>query len=899
MKIKTFLLTCFLAIYAPFCLAQDSGGQVILDLDEQDRPSKLVTFKDMLETSVEVGKYFENNYPDNKIDEDLKPDIERFFPASTPQQLYNRESFIRKSIKIYRWGKQAIAKVKEKFLTPEPPILTYLDSEYENPQDYTYQDAGEDNVLITTDIKKVISYSPDINEKKNYEAYLKRHEDIEKMHKKYPEITDLKRLFDKLEFKKLPYYGQPGVPDPKTNGEGISPWITQNGLSTRLAVEYSRLADYRQIKGVIHFFIDKKHMMLAIPYKDFKAPTFSAAQSENLKNCSFFIPAPYRFLFADGDLSGFVNSFGIPFTCEIINNKKPAKLNVSIAASLCDAHKQCSNEQTQLSLPIFEGYGFETMMQNFINQSFIHLPDTQEKDIIIKDLSIEDNKDSPTGKTLRLIFDSSRALTSPSIFIDTEQNTEFSRPRIAIDNQRISARLDILSPDHNLVGKTATITIRLDNTHSYRLTKEILPSSIFDFNSRKLTLGMLTLAVLGGFLLNFMPCVFPVLSLKFLSFTQFGAKNKHRQTKDIYLSIGGIFIGFLGLAILLVSLKLSGQALGWGIQFQNPIFLITMIFLLLLFIAQMNGIISLNIFPPIGLKQQSSICSSLFSGFLIVIMATPCTGPYLGTVIGFALSGTPIDILAIFTAIALGLSLPYILLLIIPALSYFIPTPGPWMQKLHTLMKILLLLTILWLMSILRAQSSWSTLIWLSVIMLIFYCALLFFSYCLAETQKQTYRNQPKLRPIIKTIAGTILCLIFAIALIIGQSGIDKRRTQTISATSQKIDFAQIGQYVSQGYNVIVKVGADWCLTCAYNDLLVFDNFSALSLFNSFNVKIVAVDWTEYNPEILKFMSDYGRRGLPFYILYNRNIPEGMVLPEILSVLKLGQILQKSNTAQY
>lgn len=891
---KRFIFVLLVGLWSTICSAQEtSSTNIILDLQNEEK-NKELSLSETIETTFEVAKYFDTNYPDKLIETDLKPDIEKFFPNLTQQELYDKENFIRNSIKIYRWGKNIYEDIKSKILAPEPPVLTYKDSEYENSQDYEYIDAGENNTLITTDIKKVISYSEDLKERENYQAHREKKETHEKIKKLFPEFERLVRIYDKIEIKKLPFYGIV-YDDPKTNGEGITPWLEQEHAKLRLASDQSRLEDQTEIKGIVHFKVDADWAILAQSYEQYPEISINLEHSENLKNCRTFRPTPRRVFFEDGDLILYGNDFAYPFICTITDNKQTATVNADVVYTMCNSEKKCKEYNAYLSLPIKAGLGFNTVLQNFITQTFNLLPIQEEKDITIQDVSVEDNKLSPTGKTLRIIIDSKQTLEKPEIFIRTKEAIKLSSPKIAIDNKRFSARFDILSPEQTLQNQEIEIIFNPNKKRSFQILKTVQSASVFDINSRTLNLGLILLAVLGGFILNFMPCIFPVLSLKFLSLTQFGAKNEQTVKQNFILSALGILCGFFVLATLLALIKILGHNLGWGMQFQNPIFLLIMIFAILLFIAQINGIIRF----PVILQQihLSPSSEAFFSGLLVVLMATPCTGPYLGTTIGFALSGSITDIFAILMAVALGLSLPYLLLATAPNLSAFIPHPGKWMDILHKIMISLLFLTIIWLLVIFKVQSSLLTEISIILLLITFYLILNVYHKAMLETEKMANTNKNILHTAqqrLRLYFMSALSFIFILALIIGTLGFHYHQQKVKEKTVTELDLNQIEQDIAQGYNVLVKVGADWCLTCSYNNFLVFDNASTKDIYQYYNIKVINLDWTEYKPEILDFMSEYGRRGLPFYILYNRNIPEGLVLPEILSQMEFERILNNS-----
>ena len=890
---KKLLLTGLFCILSSFSFAQEANN-IILDLDANEKEASPIKLEQFVNTVWEVGEYFHTNYPDKLIDTNLKPDIKKFFPDSNHEELRSKEKLIRNCIKIFRWGKEKYNQIKSSLLVPDEPILTYKDSEYENPDDYTYQDAGPNNVLIVTDIKKVISYSHDKKERKNYEHYMNKKNNLEKLEKTFPQVAKLWKTYEKIELKKLPFYGII-YDDPLTDKEGISDWVKQEHAQIRLGFENSHLNDSKEIRGVVHFQIDNNSVILADKYNTFPEININFDGSTNIENCALFAPLPNRIYIGDENLIIYNNTLGYPFICNIQDTSQTAHIKSNIKYTLCDNQKQCNIYNTTIEDDLKPGNGFSTMMKNFIVQTFNSLPKQEEDDITIQDVSIIKDTSSPTGECLRVIIDSNVNIKSPELYIKSK-NVQFGAPKTAIDGDRISIRFDILNKDHNLTSQEIELTFTPNKIKSYRLHKRPQSSSIFDINSQQLNLGLILLAFLGGIILNFMPCVFPVLSLKFLALTKFGAKKSQNVKQNFLLSAIGILTGFFLISIILSILKYIGHNLGWGIQFQNPVFLLAMIYIIILFISQIQGIINFTLpfIDKITKKEYSPALNSFLSGFLIVLMATPCTGPYLGTTIGFALSGTTIDIFAILMSVALGLSLPYLLLGLIPTLSYIIPSPGAWMYKIHKLMQIMLFLTIIWLLSILKAQTSWLTIIITCVLALLFYFLVYVYYQSKLETEKE-YRkdktNLNKMKKILYYVFTIILCILFIINVIIGKYELKKHQTVVEKNTQTAIDFNQISEYVSQGYNVIVRIGADWCLTCSYNNFLVFDNVTTKPMYENYNIKFININWTSYNPEILNFMSEYGRRGLPFYVLYNKHIPEGLVLPEILSQMKFENII--------
>lgn len=879
------------------CFAEQTADSQI-SLDFQDEPETYQAgAKEYIETAIEVGYYFEKNYPGEFIEKDLKPDIAKFFPHLTDQQLYDREDTIRSLVKTFRWGKEKYNQIKAMFLTPDTPVLTYKDEDYEVPDNTPYVDVGENKVLITTDIKKVLSYSQNPKEVESYEHFLERKNKLKKIETAFPEFAKLKEIFSKIEFKKFPLYGIV-YDDPIAEGKGESPWTDIGESQIRLISEKNKIDKNDEMRFAIHFATPDNIRILAQQYQEYPKIKLDFSKSENIKSCDSFRPFPERTLFNDGDLITYPNNFAFPIICKIDDINKPARLKADIRFSSCNADKKCQTHNGSVSLNMENGLSFSTPSSNFITQSFNFLPYAYEKDLKLKDVSIETNKDIPSGQTLRIIADLPQKGARPEVFAETADNISFSRPRIAIDGHTMTARLDVLTPDANLENTEAEILIKTDSYDSYRLLRTINSASVFDILAGKLSLGMILLAILGGFILNFMPCVFPVLSIKLLSLTKFGGLNTKQIKANLGISVLGIFTAFIIMSGILALLKAGGHMLGWGMQFQNPYFITAMIFVILLFIAQLNGLFYLKIpFSDKLAAQTNSKFINFFSGVLIVIMATPCTAPYLGTTIGFALAGNTYDIFAILLSVALGLSLPYLLLLVLPDLSVLIPHPGPWMHKLNKIMLFMLFLTLIWLYCILLAQSSWTNLLWVIAFGILFYMIIYLAYHTRLQLETTPLDDDVKhiVPKMLATVYAALLMLFFGSALYMTSGGFEKNRQQNQTQQQTAINYSLIQKSINDGHNVIVNVGADWCLTCSYNNVVIFDNPAIQNLIDQYGIKFINIDWTGYNREILEFMSRYGRRGLPFYILYNKNIPDGIVLPEVLSIMELEKILKDAN----
>jgi len=344
-------------------------------------------------------------------------------------------------------------------------------------------------------------------------------------------------------------------------------------------------------------------------------------------------------------------------------------------------------------------------------------------------------------------------------------------------------------------------------------------------------LFFLFIAFIGGVVLNFMPCVFPVLSLKIYNVLSQQQENISDKTikRNFLATILGIIFSFFILSLLIVFLKKIGHSFGWGFQFQSPIFLFFMILILILFSLNLVDVFSIDI--PIIFKKflnriinlnkkSSEFFQNFFLGSFITILSTPCSAPFIGTAIGFAFVSPNQIIFLIFFCISLGLSSPYIILATKPQILSFLPKPGLWMRKFKYFLSLLLILTAIWLSKTLLIQ--------------------------------------------INTISN------------------DSKNNNWIN-----FDTIKLSELINENNIVFVDITADWCLTCFYNKKTVLDRKKVKNIFETYDVKKIRGDLTKPNREINKYINSFGRFGIPFNVMYSSSAPQGILLPEVLTVQNL------------
>ena len=389
-----------------------------------------------------------------------------------------------------------------------------------------------------------------------------------------------------------------------------------------------------------------------------------------------------------------------------------------------------------------------------------------------------------------------------------------------------------------------------------------------------LLLTIIALAFLGGLILNAMPCVLPVLFLKIFSVVKQSKESLKQVRVNGLAYTAGVILSFLMLAAILIFLKLSGQEVGWGFQLQSPIFVFS---LAILFVLLGFNFLGFYEFPSLSFNQpalqQNNYLNEFLTGALVVIVASPCTAPFMATSIGFALSQNALVILLIFFFLGLGLAFPFLLISFFPKFSRVIPKPGPWMISLKKMLAFPLFATTVWLVWVLSKQLYYSDFI-LSVALIVVIAA----SFLIVRLTQNS---------LVKLISHTIA---IALTAYIGFRivSVENQPTENNSADVRAIA-ANIGKKA-----MFINITASWCITCKVNESLVLSKKSLKEQFNAKKVDYITLDWTNRNDDITEFMSKYNRKGVPVYIFISKDGKEH-VLPQLLTESIIMRYLELAN----
>lgn len=383
-------------------------------------------------------------------------------------------------------------------------------------------------------------------------------------------------------------------------------------------------------------------------------------------------------------------------------------------------------------------------------------------------------------------------------------------------------------------------------------------------------------AFMGGLILNLMPCVFPVISLKILGFVKQAGEDPKAVWHHGLLFAGGVLASFWLLAGVLIALRAGGAGIGWGFQLQSPAVLVSLCLLFFTLGLNLFGVFEFGLSLTSaggGAAQKQGWAGSFFSGCLATVIATPCTAPFMGVALGYALTQPPYVAMVVFTALALGMAFPYLLLSRYPALLKKLPKPGAWMETMKQIMGFLIMATVVWLFWVLSALVAPVSLTWLLFAFLLAGMG----AWVLGKWDTLVRDTPVRWRA---RVAGLAL---LALALVAGLTNIATAESSGSSATSEWNTFTPeaVELELAAGRPVFIDFTAKWCLTCQVNKLTVLRTADIMNEFRTRGVSLFVADWTDENEMIARELAKHDRQSVPLYLL--RDGDQTTVLPELLT----------------
>lgn len=420
-------------------------------------------------------------------------------------------------------------------------------------------------------------------------------------------------------------------------------------------------------------------------------------------------------------------------------------------------------------------------------------------------------------------------------------------------------------------------------------------------------LYILFTAFIGGLILNIMPCVLPILSMKILHFIKYSRMDKKEIVKNFSFIIFGIIISFFFLAIFTLILKNWGRTIGWGLHFQEPSFIIFLICVCAILVINLVYKFTIHVPTSIlswlhNIKFNSEYANSLISGMLLVLLATPCTAPFLGTAIAFALSQDTKTIFAIYLFIALGMSTPYFVIALSPTTLSFLPKSGQWIVVVKKILSLPLIGTIIWLMYILKQQIGLSSIIIFNV--MLFISIVLILIYNKHNKHNNNHNHKLKNKRIIIYVLLITFSTIFIIPYCFNYSKYENSWFKNIinnitdNNLTQKLlwnDFNKefIVENLKNNHIVFVNVTADWCLTCKMNEIMLMKSSNFAKFVNDYNVVLVKADYTKRSDDIAEYLSENDKYAIPMNVIYYSRLDNKVILSEIPNMKEILESVKK------
>lgn len=604
------------------------------------------------------------------------------------------------------------------------------------------------------------------------------------------------------------------------------------------------------------------------------AQSISWENSTNVKNVNILWPTPIEFEILGLTSLGYQNDIIFPLEIELEDELKNTFLNLHITFLICK--EICIPGDATIFLEIPSGEKKLTNNYYDLEKALSLLPKEDFNGSYLKKINLNVYNDD-THSTIQLIFESDKNFVSPKIFL----HSPFGLPVIknslnySNDSKKITANFKF---DKDLISKNnfpLEVSIS-DVNHNF---KQVLNVEVNDKPLRskinQTFIYYILISLIAGLILNVMPCVFPVLSIKLMSVF---SSNEHNARVSFVTTALGIISSFVLLGLIFLLLQYFKVSIAWGMQFQQPYFLIFISLIIFLFMMNMFGQFEITLPPQISNLSffgttNNKNTKDFFNGFFATLMATPCSAPFVGTAITAAFTQSYAIGISIFLFMGVGMSLPYLLIALFPKLINYLPKPGKWMIYIKYLLGLLLLATVLWLFNILLNFFNYY-----------FIISLIIFFLLLSYRQKIPFQKN--------IISVIVLLVIFSSSSF---SFFQQNRVFEIEKDWLNFYDITLDKLINENKIVFLDITADWCATCQFNKINVLNSEPVISLFEENNVTLIRADWTKPNDKINLFLEKYDRFGIPFNAFFSPNFPEGILLSELLSEKEMIDAINKIN----
>ena len=610
------------------------------------------------------------------------------------------------------------------------------------------------------------------------------------------------------------------------------------------------------------------------------APKIDWSESTNLGDVDWQWPTPKQYTIMGYKTQGYQGEGLFPIHIKVDDINANTALRGKFTLSSCTTVCVLTDYQLELDF-VANNLQADTEAMFAFNKAISTVPQLVDAETSAQNIKI--GWDSAQALLQVTILDSQ--WRRPQVIVDGDKDTNFNP--IGVNRQSLPdgsdvwvAQFDVSnwSGDPKLLEKQLNVTVS-DNQRAYEYRTGV--ESVFIEPAGSSLLTMMLFALLGGLILNVMPCVLPVLGMKLSSVIAAPDLQKNQIRSQFIASALGIIVSFWLLAAFVITLKLTGQAIGWGVQFQNPWFIGFMVIVTSVFAVNMLGAFEINL--PSSLQTKLATTGGndhrghFLQGMFATLLATPCSAPFLGTAVAFALGADVLSLVVIFTALAIGMALPWILVAMFPQVARYFPKPGRWMNIVKELFSVLLFITSLWLISLLSSFISVMALWVIAALLVIIFFGLMAKQYG------------------VSAVIASFSLVIMTAAIGAFATSDDWSNPLPTDLTWTPLEQTNIADSVAQGKTVFVDVTADWCITCKANKVGVILQDPVYSSLKQENMVLVEGDWTTASQPITDYLQSHGRFGVPFNVVYGPNAPDGIKLPVILTTEQVLAAIERAS----
>jgi suppressor for copper-sensitivity B len=690
---------------------------------------------------------------------------------------------------------------------------------------------------------------------------------------------------------------------PQAAGAAASDWARNEQAALRLIAAGETVGNQGELRLGLDFdMAEGWKIYWRSPGEAGYPPEVDWSGSENLADATIHWPVPHRFELFGLQTFGYGKRVVLPVTARAQDPGEPVRLKAKVDYLTCA--DICVPRTAELALTLPPGAPEPAEHAHRINTYMAQVPgEGAAAGLSLRSVRLTD------GPGLVIRARAAPAFDDPDAVIEGAEGYRFGKPEVRLEDGGARARLRLPATAEGtdppgLAGQTVTLTL-FDGERG--LAREItLGEALADAGGPiasaagggpdagtpagwRALAGMLGLAVLGGLILNLMPCVLPVLSLKLIAVVNHGGAARRRTRIGFLASAAGILVSFLGFGVGAIVLQGLGTAVGWGMQFQQPAFLVAMTLVVSVFACNLFGLFEIPMPRTIAraadrMGGDSGLLTHFLTGVLATLLATPCSAPFLGTAVGFALSRGAVEILAIFTALGVGLALPYLAVAAAPGMATALPRPGKWMLRVKQVMGLALAGTGVWLLTVLAAQRGVETAVVLGALVL---------AGALLITLRARVADLLGRRALPAMLAA-IAVVAFATPPGLGSAPAEPSGGDGGDGVWRTLDAARIDTLVDAGKVVFVDVTAEWCITCKVNKAAVIETEAIQRRLDRPGVVRMRGDWTRRDDRIADYLARFERYGVPFNAVYGPEAPEGITLPEVLTQQAVTRALAKA-----